>query len=139
MSAAPSPFFYEESLVVLKPVRGSHHGVIQAVRVEKFERLPDPLLEVGGGDNLEVGGDGKSLLHPFALGVLDHYFEKVDPVRLEKVLGEESRSGRTRANTFPFPMARVARAAQTELSMPPETAMTHPLRKRVAETMARIC
>jgi hypothetical protein len=88
MSAAPSPFFYEESLVVFKPVRGSHHGVIQAVRVEKFERLPDPLLEVGGGDNLEVGGDGKSLLHPFALGILDHHLEKVDPVRLEEVLGD---------------------------------------------------
>ena len=80
--------FHEEPLVVFEPIRGSDHGVIQAVRMEIFQRLPDPLLEVGGGDDLEVRGGGKSLLHPFALGILDHHLEKVDPVRIEKVLGD---------------------------------------------------
>ena len=49
----------EEALVVLQPVRRADHGVVEPVGVEVFERLADALLEVGGGDDLQVFGEAE--------------------------------------------------------------------------------
>ena len=78
--------------------------------MEKFERLPDSLLEVRGGDDLEVRGDGKSLLHAFALGILNHHLEKIDPVRLEQVLGNHD---------LVFPSISVIRKDGSDRIVPP--------------------
>jgi hypothetical protein len=51
--------------------------------------------------------------------------------------GEDSRSGRSNANTRSAPTARTASAAQTELSMPPETATTSPRLRSVAGQFAQ--
>jgi hypothetical protein len=71
--------------------------------------------------------------------MMSYFILNAEMLRLypEYLLGGES-LGRTRANTFSFPMARVARTAQTELSIPPDTATTQPLRKRVDDTISRI-
>ena len=46
--------FHEKALVVFQAVGRADHGIVQTVRVEVFQGLTDPLLEVGGGDNLQV-------------------------------------------------------------------------------------
>ena len=48
---------HEEALVVLQAVGRPDHGVVQPVGVVVLQRLADPLLEAGRGDDLEVRVD----------------------------------------------------------------------------------
>src|SRR3989344_7919608 len=56
----------------------------------------------------------------------------------EVLVEEESLSGSSRPNTFAGPNAWTDRAAQTELSIPPEMATTNPRRCRILPTTSRM-
>ena len=58
----------EETLVVFESVRRADHGVVETVGVEVFEVLADALLEVGGGDNLQVFTQAQRTFHVFPCG-----------------------------------------------------------------------
>jgi hypothetical protein len=53
---------HEEALVVLQPVRRSGDGVVEPVRVVVLGHLAHPLLEVGRGDDPQVGLPGEPVL-----------------------------------------------------------------------------
>ena len=49
--------FDEESLVILEPIGRAGDGIIQPIGMIVLDRLAHALLEVGSGDQLEIGSD----------------------------------------------------------------------------------
>ena len=52
--SGPIPQLYEESLVILEPVGGAGDRVYESVCVEVLEHLAGSLLEIRGGDDLQI-------------------------------------------------------------------------------------
>ncbi len=97
---------HEEALVVLEAVGRPRHRVVEAVGVVVLHGLAGALLQVGGGDQLEVGLQGQAHRPALALRALHRELEDVEAVALQDggqgdlalppvpVLGDEAAHGR---------------------------------------------